>query len=230
SLPNSLFIGMALSSHTNGIATTAQFRDFAPVVGAVAGGVSLPIEPPGPSSRKTPFVITEIMYNPFPSTNASGGSLEFLEILNSNPFFEEISRYRISGDIDYTFPQGTFVQGGEYIVVARDPAALSSVYNLSGIRVFGPYSSTNTLKSSGTVRLRNNSEGIILEINYSNDPPWPVAADGAGHSLVLARPTYGEAFPQAWDASHELGGSPGRANSFSFTPQRNVVVNEFLAN
>src|SRR5439155_6034153 len=187
----------------------------------------LPIEPAGPSSRTPPFVITEIMYKPFPSTNASGGSLEFVEIYNSNPFFEEISRFRLSGDIDYTFPSNSFVQGGQYIVVARDPAALQGYYNLSGVPVFGPY--TNSLKGSSTVRLRNNSDGIALEVKYSNDPPWPVAADSTGHSLVLARPSYGEADPRAWAISDQVGGSPGRFDGYTALPQRNVLINEFLA-
>src|SRR5437867_4904003 len=168
------------------------------------------------------------MYKPVPATNASGGSLEFVELYNSNPFFEEISRFRFSADLDYTFPSNTFVQGGQIIVVAKDPAALQSVYNLAGVPVFGGY--TNSHKNSGTIRLRNNSDGVVLEVNYNNDPPWPVAADGAGHSLVLARPSYGEGDPRAWAASDQLGGSPGRFDGYTATPQRNVVVNEFLAN
>jgi hypothetical protein len=226
------YLGMVVSAAvTNGNSVptvTAQFRDFQPVTGGSIG-VSLPdVEPPGPSSRKTPFVITEIMYNPLPRTNASGASLEYIELYNSNPFFEEISRFRFSGDVDYTFPQGTFLQGGEYIVVAKDPAAVTAYYNLTGVRVFGPYTNA-PLSRSGTVRLRNNSDGVALDISYSNDPPWPLAADGTGHSLVLARPSYGEAAPRAWGASDALGGSPGRVDSYTSIPARNVVINEFLA-
>ncbi|PYJ05290.1 MAG: hypothetical protein DME25_08695, partial [Verrucomicrobia bacterium] len=140
SMTNSIYVGMAVSASViNGSANptiAAQFRDLATVTGGTIG-TSLPdFEPPGPSSRKTPFAITEIMYKPFPATNASGGSFEFIEIFNSNPFFEEISRFRLSGDIDYTFPQGTFVQGGQYIVVAKDPTALTAYYGLSGMPVF----------------------------------------------------------------------------------------------
>ena len=228
-LPSAMFLGMVVSSHTNGVPTTAEFRDLTQVSGGTVGTVTLPIEPAGPSSRRTPFAITEINYNPFPSTNALG-SLEFIEIYNSNPFWEEISGYRLSGDIDYTFPLSTYVLAGQYIVVARNPAALQAAYNLSGVPVFGPYATTNTLKSSGTVRLRNKEDAILLEIPYSSDPPWPSGADGAGHSLVLARPTYGEGSAAAWALSDQLGGSPGRIDGYTGRPQRNVVINEFLAN
>ena len=48
---------------------------------------------------------------------------------------------------------------------------------------------------------------VLLTVPYSNDPPWPIAADEAGHSLVLANPTYGEEDPRAWDISDVVGGS-----------------------
>ena len=70
--------------------------------------------------------------------------------------------------------------------MAGAPGDLQNVYGITN--VVGPY--TNSLKSSGTVRLRNDRGAIYLQISYSNKPPWPVAADGTGHSLVLARPSY----------------------------------------
>jgi len=72
--------------------------DFQNVSGGTIGAVSLPYEPLGPSSRKTGLVISEIMYKPAPRSDLR--NLEYLELYNSNPFFEDISGYRISGDID----------------------------------------------------------------------------------------------------------------------------------
>jgi hypothetical protein len=82
---------------------------------------------------------------------------------------------------------------------------------------------------AGTIRLRNRTGGVLLEINYETQAPWPLAADGTGHSLVLARPSYGEADARAWAASDRIGGSPGRADPYGADPLRNVVINEFLA-
>src|SRR5207249_1819594 len=73
------------------------------------------------------------------------------------------------------------------------------------------------------------SGAIYLEVPYSNKPPWPVAADGTGHSLVLARPSYGEGFAKAWDISDVAGGSPGAVESYRPSPLRSVLINEFLA-
>jgi hypothetical protein len=49
--------------------------------------------------------------------------------------------------------------------------------------------------------LCNEQGSVLLEVNYSSQAPWPRAVDGAGHSLVLARPSYGEASPRAWGIS-----------------------------
>ncbi|MCL5099334.1 MAG: lamin tail domain-containing protein, partial [Candidatus Omnitrophica bacterium] len=82
---------------------------------------------------------------------------------------------------------------------------------------------------SGRVELRNEQGSVVLEVNYGSDGLWPCAADGAGHSLVLAHPSYGEGDPRAWGASELIGGSPGRGESWEFEPLGKVVVNEFLA-
>jgi hypothetical protein len=217
-----LFVGLALCSHGN-TAASASLRDFGDVTGGVIGNPAVNVEPLGPSSRKTGLVITEIMYKPAPRTD--GRVLDYVEIFNSNPYFEDISGYRLSGGIDYTFPSNTVMQGGAYLVVAKAPADVEAVYGLSN--VLGPY--TNNLETSSTVRLRNDSGHIYLEVSYENDPPWPVAADGTGHSLALLRPSYGEALPQAWGISDLVGGSPGRMDSVRGDALRSVVINEFLA-
>ena len=43
-------------------------------------------EKPGPSSRRSPLVISEIMYHP--PTREDGANLEFIEIYNSQPWWE----------------------------------------------------------------------------------------------------------------------------------------------
>jgi hypothetical protein len=70
----------------------------------------------------------------------------------------------------------------------------------------------------------------LLEVNYRHDWPWPEAACGTGHSIVLARPSYGEDHPRAWAASERIGGSPGQDEPVQFTSRRAVRINEFLAN
>lgn len=189
-------------------------------------------EPPGPSSRRTGLAITEIMYNPAP--RADGRNLEFIELFNSNPWAEDLSGHRLAGDVDYTFPPGTMIGALGYRVIAANPADVQAVHGLAG--VLGPLanassgSTSNSLSNGGaTVRLLDELGSVLLELAYDDEPPWPVAADGTGHSLVLARPSYGEGDPRAWEASDRVGGSPGAFDAPTFNPYRTVLINELLA-
>jgi hypothetical protein len=182
--------------------------------------LSLQAEPLGECSRRTGLVLSEIMYHP---TNSN---LEFIELFNSRGEPQDLSGYQLSGSVDYTFPAGSQIAGEGFVVVARAPGDLQSTYGLTS--VFGPY--TNNLPNSkGTVRLLSQAGAVLLEANYDSVPPWPIAADGAGHSLVLARSSYGENNVEAWAASDSVGGSPGGLDPVSNDPLRQVVINEFLA-
>src|ERR1043166_2692495 len=232
--PTTVYFGLAVSSHNTNQATTAAFRDVAGVSNPTTNNLPLGFEPLGQCSRNTSLVISEIMYHPgntrgTMNTNSDGfvtNSLEFVELFNALGTPEDISGYRLSGDIDYRFPPGTVLPGGGFVVVARSPADVQSVYGITG--VLGPYTN-NLSNSAGTVRLRNPADAIFLEINYDTRPPWPVSPDGAGHSLVLARPSLGEDNQAAWAASDAVGGSPGRLEPVSMDPLHAVVINEFLA-
>jgi hypothetical protein len=127
--------------------------------------------------------------------------------------------------MNYTFPPHTTIPGGGFFVVAASPPDMESVYGLSN--VFGPY--TGSLKKSETLTLIDERGAVLLTVPYASTPPWPVGANGEGHSIVLAKPTYGEGDPRAWDISDVTGGSPGRMDAFRPSPLRDVVINEFLA-
>src|SRR5207247_5531051 len=118
-----------------------------------------------------------------------GKVLEFIELYNSQVFAEEISGYRLSGEINYTFPTNTTIPAGGYLVVAPVPGDVQSVYGISG--VLGGF--TKRLSNgSGTVRLRNKAGAVLLDANYSADPARPLPPDAPGHSRVLSPPTCGE--------------------------------------
>lgn len=224
SMTNQIYLGFAVSSRSASTVATAQFRDITSVTNAVAGIVINPHDGIGASSRKTPVAFSEIMDKPAPRTD--GKNLEFIEIYNSNPWFQDISGYRITcADVNYTFPANTKIPGGGYLVVAAMPADIQSVYGVTN--VMGPY--TGSLKKTETLELLDEQGAVLLTVPYSNAFPWPVAADGTGHSIVLANPTYGEGDPRAWDISDTVGGSPGQMDAFTPSPLRNVVINELLA-
>ncbi|MCI0745467.1 MAG: lamin tail domain-containing protein [Verrucomicrobia subdivision 3 bacterium] len=203
-----------------------------------AAAPTAPSEALGPSSRRTGLAISEVMYHP---REIPGSSLEYIEIFNGQEYFEDLSGFHLDGDVHYTFPPGTILQSNAFLVVARDPAAIQNHYGISG--VLGPWrrqtnvmggatnvSTENLPNSRGTVRLENELGAHLLQVEYDSENDWPVAADGAGHSLVLARPSHGERSVKAWAASARIGGSPGQAEPPVTDPQSAIVINEFLAN
>lgn len=183
-----------------------------------------PAEPPGPSSRRAGVVISEIMYHP--AARGDGLNEQFIEVFNSLPWLQDMGGWRISGDADFTFPTNFTLPARGYAIVAANPEEFVRLTGLSN--VFGPF--TGSLPNSGgTVRLRHRSGAVQFEVEYRDDGPWPAAADGAGPSLVLARPSYGERDPKAWAASEFVGGSPGQPEP-EFGPHwRTIVINELLA-
>jgi hypothetical protein len=238
-MPSGVLVGFAVHSHQTNATVVARFREpLTASGGAIVSHLTLPFEPLGPSSRRTGLAISEIMYHP---PEVPGMSLEYIEIFNGQDYFEDLSGFRIDGDVHYVFPPGTILPSGGFVVVARDPASVASSYGISG--VLGPWRSQtnivgattnvvpeNLSNSAGTVRLENELGAHLLEVNYDSRGDWPPAADGAGHSLVLAHPSRGEGDVEAWAASERIGGSPGRAESYLPDAQRAVVINEYLAN
>ena len=82
---------------------------------SIAGAETL-----GPSSRRTGLVVSEIMYHP--AQRADGKNVEFIELFNSEPLSLDLGGYRLSGDLDFTFPTNTIIQPNGFLVVAPSPA------------------------------------------------------------------------------------------------------------
>ena len=176
-----------------------------------------------PSSRHSPLTISEIMYNP---PAPEGDELEFVEIYNSEPVAWDISGYSLSGEIAFTFQSGTTVPAGGRLVVAFNPALVQTKYGISGVK--GPWTGHLDNKG-GTLRLENRIGAVLLEVSYSDDAPWPIAVDGDGSSLVLARPDFGENDVRAWAASAGNHGHPGSHDPTLTNAVLNVRINEILA-
>lgn len=184
----------------------------------------LEAEQPGPSSRRSGWVISEIQYHP--PNRADGKNLEFVELQNTEVFPEDLSGFRLEGELNLTFPANTVIPAQGYVVIAPQADAVAAAYGLSGVFA----GSTNRLSNAGgTLRLRNPAGAVVVEVAYSDQSPWQAAADGGGPSLVLARPSFGERDPRAWAGSVAAGGSPGRAEPAPDRRWEGVVINEVLA-
>lgn len=156
-------------------------------------------------------LINEIHYNGLDNAVHS----DFIELYNFNNTATDISGWALSSGVDFTFPAGTVIAPGGYLVVAESPATVQAIW---GATALGPYD--KSLSSDGeTVRLKNAAGTVISEVNYSSGFPWPCAANGDGASMELINPTLDATKGSSWRSSvtptTELTGeiaSPGSQN------------------
>ncbi|MHC1763668.1 MAG: lamin tail domain-containing protein [Verrucomicrobiia bacterium] len=219
-----LYLGLAVLNWSSNAPITAVFDDWTDAQGPIEPASTPFMELPGPSNRRTGLVISEIMFHPAERTD--GRDLEFVEVFNSQGIFADISGHRLTGALEFTFPEGTILPAGGFAVVARVPEDIRAVYGLTN--VLGGYAAGMDNRS-GVVQLRTRINAVLQEAPYNTDREWPAAADGAGHSLVLSKPSYGELDLRAWSASGWKGGSPGAWDSPVVEPLSQVVINEVRA-
>ena len=158
----------------------------------------------------TPLVVTEIMYHP-PDWGAwSGDDLEFVELQNLGPNRLHLGGLGFTSGVAFTFNPGTQLGPGQFVVLARNPAAFQSRY--PPVAVGGVY--TGRLDNAGeTLRLATPAGSPVFEITYDDRAPWPLAADGGGASL------------QRWVLAGS-GDDPANWVAASPTPGTGVIVGE----
>ena len=161
-------------------------------------------------------VVSEIHYHPADPTageTAAGfddaDAFEFLELWNvSNSARVELNGSHFTSGIRFEFAE-TVLEPGERAVLVADPLAFAQRYG-DQVRVLGQY--RGQLRNSGErVRLIAANGSVIADIDYDDEAPWPIEADGDGPSLSFSG-TPGESLPedpQHWAASAMLGGDPG---------------------
>lgn len=177
------------------------------------------------ANRAAGLKITEIMYQPLAtSTNEEGGECEFIEFQNRSTAAIDLSGCYLTG-IDYHFRPGTLVAPGDFILLVRNGVAFTSRY--PGVTWHGIYWG-GLARNGEKIQLRNSDGNNIISVEYDDEPPWPLGANGFGWSLVNMRPESDPDSPANWRASATAGGSPGAAD-----PQpgqdAGVVINEVLA-
>ena len=224
-LSDEVQLGLVVNSHSSERFARAEFRDYGDGGAGLIGAFRYDVETPGPSSRRTGLAFTEIMYHP--ASREDGLELEFIELMNTDAVPLELSGYRLSGSIDFVFPDEFFIDAGRVLVIAKALDDYTSVYGED--HVLGGFEGSLP-NGTGELRLHDRQGAVLLETRYESDWPWPVAPDGSGHSLVLTRPSYGERNSEAWSASAWVGGSPGAIEPVRTGTENALRINEFLAN
>ena len=158
------------------------------------------------------LVINEIHYDSYPKTEKT----EFVELLNNRQTELDLSGWRFSDGIDFTFPTGTTIAAGAYLVLAEDSAAFEQKY---GKTPAGEY--IGKLSNGGErITIRDASGEQADEVDFGVGFPWPTSSNGEGPSMQLLNPGLDNDLGGSWRSADP---SPGVRNSvFSEKPPPQV--------
>ena len=148
------------------------------------------------------------MYNPA----GDNQPLEWIELHNQTSIDVDLSDWKISDAVNYQFATGTTIAAGSYLVVAADASALQAATGFSS--AIGSY--TGNLSNGGeSIVLLDHNNRLMDQLDYDDEGDWPIAPDGSGATLAKRSPHLATASFNSWQASPNVGGTPGAANSFS---------------
>ena len=144
---------------------------------------------------------------------------EYIELFNNSGSAVDFACWEFSDGIDYKFPdfspsspQQTFMCAFERVLVTNvDEKTFRANYTVPGdVKIFGPY--TGSLSNAGeALELRDKNGVMVCRVRYNDRGTWPVAADGAGHSLRLINKYLSCSKFDNWAPSASPGGTPGVA-------------------
>jgi hypothetical protein len=110
-------------------------------------------------------VINEIHYDPDVKTEW----VEFVELYNSDPEPVDLSGWQLAKAVEFTFPAGTEIAPGGYLVAAQDPDAVRAKF---GVTALGPW--VGRLDNQGeTLVLRDAAGQKVDEVDYRLAFPGP---------------------------------------------------------
>ncbi|MCB1097842.1 MAG: lamin tail domain-containing protein, partial [Verrucomicrobiae bacterium] len=155
-------------------------------------------------------VINEIHYEP----GDDDGAVEFVELFNSGGAPVDLSGWMLADAVEYTFPAGTAIDAGGFVVVAEDPAALKSAF---GVTALGPWAGQVVrVDELGNIieqlpgRLNNDGERVVLvdgagqeidRVDYKVRFPWPIGPGGDGGSMELINASLDNDLGSSWRTS-----------------------------
>jgi hypothetical protein len=176
------------------------------------------------------LVVSELHYHPTAPTSTesaagfnSSNDFEYIEILNVSGQNVDLSNCQFTVGITFNFGNAdpnilTLPPGGRMLVVENAAAFHFRYGNNPAMMIAGEYSG-NLDNAGERITLLAANSAIIADFTYGTAEPWPVDSDGPGYSLVLNNPAAGinYAAGSSWRSSAQIGGTPGLANSLTFT-------------
>ena len=170
------------------------------------------------------LVVTEVMYHAAPDGAIPADSLDFIEFHNNGATDVDLSNVFFAEGLNYSFPNGTMLAPGNYIVLVNSLPEFQMKYLATG--VFDEYG--GQLRNSGERLTIVDGTDTLINFRYNDNLPWPVLADGNGWSIVPVDASAANSSSASdWRASTDKCGSPGLADPTP-TSWPAILVNEVL--
>ncbi len=163
------------------------------------------------NARADQVLLSKIMYHP------PGELPEYVEIYNNTANAIDLADWRLKGGIEFRFPafsaadpMASWMKPFERIVISMaDARATRDAYKIAGnVRVLGPWIG-RLHKQGDRLKLLDKNGLTVSTVKYLDHAPWPAAANGGGHALVLKNPDRKVDDWRNWTVSTKPGGAPG---------------------
>ncbi|MBT6238996.1 MAG: lamin tail domain-containing protein, partial [Verrucomicrobia bacterium] len=132
---------------------------------------------------------------------------EFLELHNPSSQSIDLRGLRFTAGIDFEFDASASIlelPPGKSLIIASNQEAFESRFGTTW-NIAGTFRRNTNLNNGGERIAAINSAGqIVLDVTYSDQPPWPTAPDGQGSFLTLSN-LREPGLASAWDAASESG-------------------------
>ena len=179
--------------------TAPETREIAGFLTAATPG-----QPNAPALAALGPVITEIHSDP---PDSKSRFTEFIEIFNPTPDAIDLSQWSLTGGIRFTFPPGTTLAPGTWLVVAENPGHLQTFLGFP--HALGPW--TGSLANEGDeIVLRRADLTVADRVSYELGFPWPTVGDEPGPSLQLISERLDRSLGGSWRSALP---TPGNRNA-----------------
>jgi len=153
--------------------------------------------------RPAPIVISELHYNPSLKQGIDN-NFEFIELFNRGSRTVDLSGYRFIEGLEFALPPGTVLRPGQCLLISKR----ADTYRDAPCDI--QQWARGSLSNGGEVVRLLDREGVEVDsVKYDDVFPWPEEPDSEGPSLEIVDPERPNYTYENWQASEEIGGSPG---------------------
>lgn len=179
------------------------------------------------SEQGRAIVINEIMYN----ADKGQDTKDWIELYNTGTKAVNLRGWSIIDEdtthTKFVFKEDYQIEPNEYIILTKEKLEFEKYIVIANTK-FGDLEFG--LGGNDIIRLIDEKGVTHDSVNYDNDIPWPVGADGTGYTIELINPILDNNIGTNWKISQAKLGTAGKNNSNYDSLQTSVHFYTFSNN